>query len=322
MSADQSAVYAGTNVLRNKYDIRDASKLRQAEYRAAAYREIQLREQPVKGAFNFDRLRGIHQTLFQDVYTWAGQPRDNDFTKRNQKTDMFNMFTPSIILDVEAKELDKLLADRKDLKGLTKGEFVTAIAEVHTKMNSIHPFREGNGRSTKVFLTQLAEAAGFKLDLSKIDKEQWDLASHRALAQFDPNDKTKRIPADLTEIRKVFDAALTPSLAHAFAVEQREQAVKLHPALEQVYARLDAIEQFAAKLPERGGQRLVDVERDRIAEKLASGTIPPLTPYLVGRFSPSHERALSTQHTAAVKPAVAAQDQVAVQTVRSRGARM
>jgi len=220
------------------------------------------------------------------VYDWAGKLREIDFAKRSNETGMISRFMPAVVIDLKAEDLSKYISDRNLLQGLNKLEFVKAITEVHTMVNELHPFREGNGRTARVFLSQLAMQAGYDLDLTQIDKARWNSASHQAMQKNDPkNEASPTLPGDQTAMLKIFQEAIKPTLAHAFVTETRAEAIKQHPALEQAYARLDAITQFVSTLPGRDVNQLMDIERARVVDKLQEGIIPPLNPYLQGRFA-------------------------------------
>lgn len=286
MIPGDKSYYPGTDILVNNFGIRNAELLRKTEYRLVHVREIQARMQPIEGKFDLDHLQRIHKHLFQDMYAWAGELRTIDFAKRGKETGLVSQFMPAVVLDLKAQDLAQYIAVRNNLKDLPKQEFVSALTEVHTRLNELHPFREGNGRSTRIFLVQLAREAGYKLDLTKIDKERWSLASQRAMQRIDPkNPEAAPIPGDQTDMRRVFQAAVRPTLAHAFLTETRDYAAKLYPELEQAFARVDAIKQFASAVSNRDVEKLVDLERSRIAKKLQDGIIPPLNPYLQGRFA-------------------------------------
>jgi cell filamentation protein len=299
MIPGDKSYYSGSDVLINKFDIRDGEKLRKTEYRFVAIRETQARLQQVAGNFDLAHLQSIHKQLFQDVYDWAGQLREIDFAKRSNETGLVSRFMPAVVIDLKAEDLNKFISDRNQLQGLNKVEFVKAITEVHTMMNELHPFREGNGRTARVFLAQLATQAGFDLDLTQIDKARWNFASHQAMQKHDPkNESAPTIPGNQTEMLKIFQEAIKPTLAHAFVTENRAEAVKQHPGLEQAYARLDAITQFVSTLPGRDVKQLMDTERARVVAKLKEGVIPPLNPYLQGRFA-SRETARAMTFAAA-----------------------
>ena len=286
MTPGDKSYYPGSDTLINHFGIRDTEQLRKIEYRLVSVRDIQARMQPIEGNFDLDHLRKIHKHLFQDLYPWAGELRTVDFAKRNRTDNLVSLFTPAPVLDLKGEELGKYIADRNQLKGLTKKDFVEALTEVHTRLNELHPFREGNGRSARVFLVHLAKAAGYDVDLTKIAKEAWNLASQRAKPQADANNPDAApIPGNQESMRKILETAVRPTLAYAFLNESREAAVKQYPELEKAYARVDALAQFFSKVPYRDVDKLVDAERGRIAKKLEDGIIPPLSPYLQGRFA-------------------------------------
>lgn len=302
MIPGDKAYYPGTDVLINKFDIRDPVAARAAEYKLASVRELELSAKPIEGNFDFKHLQAIHKHVFQDYYDWAGKIREVDFAKRNKDTGMVNKFVPKDVMFLKVEEFEKFLKDKNELKGLTKPEFVKAIAEVHTRLNEIHPFREGNGRSTRVYLTQLAREAGYEFDMSKVDKDRWNLASHKAQVQHDPKSSENKLPANQMEIRQIFHETMTPTMKHAFTVESREAAVRHYPQLKTAYDRLDAIAQVANKssTPEVA-QRIVEAEKQRIVQKLESGTVPQANPYFQGRIGHGASYEASKAHTAAVK---------------------
>jgi hypothetical protein len=173
-------------------------------------------------------------------------------------------------MDLKIEDFNKFVADNNQLKGMTKPEFVKAITEVHTMLNELHPFREGNGRSTRIFLTQLAREAGFELNLEHIDKDRWNLASHKAQVQHHPKDEGVRLHPEKMDMRQIFHESLQPTMAHAFAHEARHDAIKLYPGLKQAYARLDAITEHTQQrgLPQEAATRVLDAEKARIGERL------------------------------------------------------
>lgn len=278
MIPGDKSYYPGTDVLVNRFEIRDAATARALEYKFAFARELELREKPIAGNFDLAHLEAIHRHLFWDMYSWAGQLRDIDIAKRNPATGLVNQYTQVKDLDAKAQELSSFMSTHNHLKGLPKPEFVKAITDVFVRLNEIHPFREGNGRATRVFLTQLAESAGYKLDLTRIDADRWNLASHRALPQVDPKDPSKVRFGAVMDMRQIFHESLTPSMEHAFRFEARDAALRAYPGLQPAYDRLDAI---AAAVPDKNkdvAMNLVAVEHERIAGRLATLTQDPARP--------------------------------------------
>ena len=163
-------VYPGTNILVNKFGLHDSVSLGNVEslvYNNAIIRGIS------NGTFDLNHLKNIHKELFSEVYSWAGQLRTVDISKGD------STFCRSCFIE---KEATKLLADlaMKD-QCLTihkeKTAFVERFAHYYCEANVIHPFREGNGRATRVFFEQLAAHNNYSLDMSAVTKAQWINAS-------------------------------------------------------------------------------------------------------------------------------------------------
>lgn len=286
MSSDDRSVYAGTDVLVNKHGVKDFAAARALEYKFTSARELELRQAPLKGGFDFARLQAIHKHVFQDMYEWAGKLRDIDMGKAHKETGHVSGFSPAVMIQYEADDLNKFIADKNQLKGMSRPEFVDALAQVHTMIDSAHPFREGNGRVSRIFLSELAKGAGYELDMEKIPRDKWTLASHLAIRRYDPNALDVKYTPDQTLKREIFDASVKPTMANAFANEAKEQAVKYHPKLQIVYDRLEAIQRIAEKMPNaEAGARLMGAEKARLGAKLQAGARPEdlANPYLHGR---------------------------------------
>lgn len=213
-----------TQVLRNKLGLTDEIALRQYDYEASAARAMELRERPIAGRFDLDHLKAIHRHLFQDVYEWAGQPRTTGLSKGGS-----SFVRVELIDAVGAKLAQRLEADGY-LRGLDKGMFTKKLTEHFAAWNSMHAFREGNGRATREFFGELARGAGYVIDFRRIDnsRDQWNQASRRAHA------------GDLIGLEEILRAAVRPARAIAFEVLPRDQAVARHPELQGSYDRMDA----------------------------------------------------------------------------------
>lgn len=165
---------AGT--LRNLPGILDPNELTQFEYTAVAARQRLLAMNPelVAGDFDAEHVRALHRYLFQDVYEWAGEYRTQNISKGMAARDF---------ADVNSGEIDLYLADvyqratSIDWAHLDHAEFAGAAAVVFALLNQAHPFREGNGRMSKVFMSQLAERSRFRLDYTRVSPEAWNNAA-------------------------------------------------------------------------------------------------------------------------------------------------
>lgn len=162
--------YPNSRVLKNKMDIRDAEGLREMERRFVKSREIELLESPIDGKFDFKHLRRIHGYLFQDVYEWAGEVRTVDIAK-------VNLFCRYFAIDSEAKRIFDELRTEEYLRGLSIGEFSARLAYYFAEINALHPFREGNGRTQREFIRQLAYQNNYLINFAKITRDEMIAAS-------------------------------------------------------------------------------------------------------------------------------------------------
>lgn len=168
MSESDPYVYPGTTTLRNRLGLKDPLKLDRAERRIAGERATQ----PIpRGSFDLAHLRAIHRHLFQDIFDWAGELRTVEISKGNQQF-QFRQYIPTGMADVHRR-----LVRSRFLSGLSPADFAGQAAVIVGDINYIHPFREGNGRSQLQYLKQLADKAGHRLDLARIDGPRWIEAS-------------------------------------------------------------------------------------------------------------------------------------------------
>jgi len=158
--------YPGTTVLINKFDIRDKEALNTAERQITALKIAKLEESPAKGSFDLKHIKNIHKFIFGDIYDWAGQIRRGDFLIKGDSIFCRAMFIESMAADIHTK----LKADNF-LRGLEKSDFISKLAYYMGEINALHPFREGNGRTQRLYFKQLCSKAGYDLEFSKTQKE-------------------------------------------------------------------------------------------------------------------------------------------------------
>ena len=174
--------YPGTNVLRNVLDIRDPQQLAAFEANATAARLIELDERPLLGRFDSAHLKSIHQYTFQDVYRWAGQFRTVNISKGG------HLFGATAFIGSAMDEVLRKLAKERHLKMLDADKFATRAGYYMAEINAIHLFRDGNGRTQREFIRELAVQAGFVIDWSRVTREQMTAAS---LATFTTGDSSE-----------------------------------------------------------------------------------------------------------------------------------
>ena len=172
--------------LENKLGITSSPELAEAEERISKKKAVELFENGL-----LDRLepgttallKAIHKYLFDEIYDFAGELRTVNIAKGNFR------FAPLMYLEAALANIDKM----------PQGTF-DEIVEKYVEMNIAHPFREGNGRSTRIWLDCIfKKEIGKVVDWSKVDKEDYLLAMERS-------------PIKDIEIKHILKAALTDDI--------------------------------------------------------------------------------------------------------------
>lgn len=153
--------------LDNKLGITDSVELSKAEEKISKKKAIELFDKNVFDKLNpgsCEALFTIHKFLFEDIYDFAGQLRDVNISKGNFR------FAPVMYLEVSLENIEKM----------PQGSF-DEIVEKYVEMNIAHPFREGNGRSMRIWLgLMLKKEIGKVIDWSMVDKEDYFMAMERS----------------------------------------------------------------------------------------------------------------------------------------------
>lgn len=151
----------------NLLRIYDSSELDRVERQKTMARQFEL----IKGAvevpqtFDLDHLRALHRHLFQDVYAWAGELRVTELVRPSSDPNApgHEFVRPADIERLSDVVFDQL-GDPRDLRGLGRHEQVDRLAAIYAGVNVLHPFVEGNGRTQRLFLSDVARAAGLQID--------------------------------------------------------------------------------------------------------------------------------------------------------------
>ena len=157
--------YPNTTVLENRFNIREQSKLDEVESVITTARIAECLQTPKVDSFDFSHYKQVHNYIFKDLYDWAGQVRTVNISKKG--TD----FCPAAEIEAQGKKIFERLASVHFFAGLSYESFLEELVDFYCATNYLHPFREGNGRTQRVFLSQLSEHAGFHLDFSTIDTD-------------------------------------------------------------------------------------------------------------------------------------------------------
>ncbi len=174
-----------TGVLRNLAGIRDPELLDAYEGEMSIMRQVELADIPPPASFDFEYLKEIHRYLFQDVYAWAGKPRTVDMAKGSTRFGSH--------LHVEgylSKLFSKLAAERKLwTKSPKLVDWAGRFAEYLGEINAVHSFREGNGRTQRLFIGRLANEYGFEIRWDRMTAGEMIAAS---VASFDGDGEPMR----------------------------------------------------------------------------------------------------------------------------------
>lgn len=153
--------------LENKLGLTSSADLAREEERISKKKAVELFEKGILDSLpagKFSTLQTIHKYLFEDIYDFAGEPRTVNIAKGNFR------FAPLMYLQAALENIDKMPQSSFD-----------EIVEKYVEMNIAHPFREGNGRSTRIWLDHiLKNEIGKVVDWSKVDKEDYLLAMERS----------------------------------------------------------------------------------------------------------------------------------------------
>lgn len=172
---DKYYCYPNSNVLKNKLNITDSDELLKAERKITALKTAQATVNRLQGNFDFEHLKSIHRFLFCNIYEWAGKIRTVNISKGNQ-------FCRCDYIEEQMNNLLLKLKTENYLVGNNKEELAKRLAYYLSEINVIHPFREGNGRTQRMFIEYLSYNAGYQLDFNKISKDEMLEASVRAYA--------------------------------------------------------------------------------------------------------------------------------------------
>ena len=157
--------YKDSNVLVNKLNIHDNKKLATVERKLVLLKLYTLRQNNNIEKFDIHHFLSIHKFLFEDIYPFAGKIRSEDIAK-----DSFRFAKWEYIEDQLNELLNKLSKD--NLKNLNKEDMSKKLAYYMSELNVLHPFREGNGRTIREFIRELAYVNGYSLDIKNVNPKE------------------------------------------------------------------------------------------------------------------------------------------------------
>lgn len=184
-------------MLENEYELASLQVLAETEEKISKKKAVALFDDGTLNALEagkFASLQTIHRVLFEDIYDFAGKIRTVNLAKGSFR------FAPLMYLDAALQNIDKMPQSNFD-----------QIVEKYVEMNIAHPFREGNGRATRIWLDcMLKKEIGMVVDWSRVDKEDYLLAMERSpIRDIEIKHVLRPALTDQVDSREMFMKALT-----------------------------------------------------------------------------------------------------------------
>ncbi len=182
---DSNYCYPGTNTLINKLNIKDFKQLQKYDAKITAAKLLALRQIGIIGNFDVNHINSIHKYLFEDIYPFAGKYRNENIAKDDFR------FAEWEYIDTELSKLLEKLKKEDYLANLSKEELSDKLAYYLSELNVLHPYREGNGRTIREFIRELALKNGYILNLKEVSPKDFLIASKKSI--IDTSDLSKLI---------------------------------------------------------------------------------------------------------------------------------
>lgn len=159
--------YEGTDTLINKLNITNDKDLFNAERELVSFRTYELNEKPLKGNFDFDYLKKIHKYLFQDIYRWAGNIRNCNIAKQD-------LFCLSEYIETFGTDIFNKLKEENYFVYYDNELTIEKLVDLFADINALHPFRDGNGRTSRLLANYILKAYGYDLKGFYVMEEFYD----------------------------------------------------------------------------------------------------------------------------------------------------
>lgn len=171
VTSSSDGCYPGTTVLINKLGITDQETLDEVESIAVTLHSTEIESESPNTPFTFDFYCNLHKRLFGDLYEWAGELRSIDFSKKGTS------FYPAGELRELGKAKFDRLSDMNEFRGADRLQIIDEITDLYHELNMLHPFREGNGRTQRLFFTLLIRRLGYSISFSECDTDELMMAT-------------------------------------------------------------------------------------------------------------------------------------------------
>lgn len=168
--------YENTTVLKNKFDIRDEQQLDTLEHSITSMLIAKAAIDIPFENVDFNFYKNLHKYIFSDIYEWAGSVRKIDMSKKGTN------FCSADKIEERGNAIFNRLRKNEFLKQYSDDEFIVEFTDLYCDLNYLHPFREGNGRTQRLFLSMLVDYLGKSLDFSEIDTDMLMIATIKSVS--------------------------------------------------------------------------------------------------------------------------------------------
>lgn len=183
--------YKGTDILKNKLDIQDEELLKEYETRIVAFKIATISTLTIKMDYTPERLKFIHKYLFEDIFYFAGEYRQENITKGNFRFSEYVYIEDNIKQIFEKIDIDKM-------KVMSFDEFIKTLSYIMTELNVLHPFREGNGRTIRELVREICFDTGYVIDWYEINHD--DILKASVKAVFDETEQIKMLRRSVKKV--------------------------------------------------------------------------------------------------------------------------
>ena len=183
--------YKGTDILKNKLGIKDEKLLKEYETRIVAFKIATISTVILPMDYTPERLKFIHKYLFDDIFYFAGEYREENITKGNFRFSEFEYIEENIQRIFNNIKID-------EMRKMSFNDFVKQISYIMTELNVLHPFREGNGRTIRELVREICFDCGYVIDWYEINQDDILRASIKAVV-----DETEQIKMLRRSIKKM-----------------------------------------------------------------------------------------------------------------------
>jgi cell filamentation protein len=184
----------GTRVLKNLLGAKTGEELSDYENELSAAGAVLIREDPPHSEGTVEQLRWIHRMLFKDIYPWAGELHTINMSKGDGQP-----FHYVERMDMGIAYCEGTLRDDKLFRGMSRDQLIERLSVNYDNFNTLHPFREGNGRTQRLFWELVLHDAGWHVDWGLVNKQINDTASIAAMENL-----------DYSKLESMFDTVVKP----------------------------------------------------------------------------------------------------------------